>query len=376
MVADLVEHLIHHRSTVQDGRFTAPDRALTDGRRTWDDSGVRPRSARRIPWLACAGVLIAVLVHAPGIAPSGFTQSARGATGGQPAAPALGAPHGGYAVGTLTLTLVDRRRTIRLRGGRTEPRTIVTYVRYPARGVPAGAEVAAGPPAPGPFPLVVFAHGFDVTPATYARLLTSWTRAGYVVAAPLFPLTNPHAPGGPDETDVVNQPGDVSFVISRLVAASSVSRPLLGLIDPSHIAVAGHSDGAETALATAYSRRKRDARIRAALIFSGAEMSGIGGYSFAPHGPALLATQGADDTFNAPRFTDAYFRTARRPKYLLRLLGAGHLLPYTTEQPQLAIVEYVTRTFLDGYLKDSASAVAELAVFGNVKDTAALVSKP
>lgn len=249
----------------------------------------------------------------------------------------------------------------------------MTYVRYPAL---AGATSAAAMPAPGPFPLVVFAHGYDVTPATYAALLDSWARAGYVVAAPLFPLTNPHAPGGPDEADVVNQPADVSFVVSSLLAASARPGPLLGLIDPRHIAVAGQSDGAETALAVADSRRDRDARVSAALILSGAEMSGIGGYSFASGGPALLAVQGTDDVFNEPRFTYAYFRAARRPKYLLRLLGAGHLPPYTTEQPQLAVVERVTHAFLDGYLKGSTSARAELAPLGNVKRSATLVSEP
>ena len=122
--------------------------------------------------------------------------------------------------------------------------------------------------------------------------------------------------------------------------------------------------------------RERDARVSAALILSGAELSGIGGYSFAPGGPALLAAQGTDDVFNEPRFTYAYFRDARRPKYLLRLLGAGHLPPYTTEQPQLAIVERVTRAFLDGYLKGSASARSELAPFGTVTGAAALLSEP
>jgi dienelactone hydrolase len=323
--------------------------------------------------LAGAVVLLSLLAHPAGVAPVDPTQSAMAATGGQEAAPAPGTAPGANAVGTLTLTLVEPHRTIHLRGGRTEPRTLVTYVRYPAVAGPAGA---AGVPAPGPFPLVVFAHGYDVTPATYAALLDSWTRAGYVVAAPLFPRTSPHAPGGLDEDDVVNQPADVSFVISSLLAASAQLGPLLGLIDPRHIAVAGQSDGAETALAVADSRRDHDARVSAALVLSGAEMSGIGGYSFAPGGPALLAAQGTDDVFNEPRFTNAYFHAARRPKYLLRLLGAGHLPPYTTEQPQLAIVERVTRAFLDDYLKGSASALAELALFGNVKGVAALVSEP
>lgn len=330
------------------------------------------RSAGRIPWLVGAGLLLAPLLHAGGVALPGFTQAARGAGSGQRAAPS----QGGYALGTLTLTLVDRRRAIRLRGGRTEPRTLVTYVRYPARGAPAGAEVPGAAPAAGPFPLVVFAHGFDVTPATYTRLLTSWARAGYVVAAPLFPLTNPRAPGGPDETDVVNQPGDVSFVITSLLAGRATSSLLSGLIDSRHIAVAGQSDGAETALATADSRRYRDPRVSAALILSGAEMSGIGGYSFSAGGPALLSVQGTRDTSNEPRFTYAYFRAARRPKYLLRLLGAGHLPPYTTDPKRLATVERVTGAFLDGYLKADTSALSQLAAFGNVEGAATLVSEP
>jgi dienelactone hydrolase len=326
-----------------------------------------------MPWLAGAIVLLAPLATPAGVAPPDFTQPALGATGGQEAAPAPNMAYAGNAVGTLTLTLVEPNRTIRLPSGRVEPRTLVTYVRYPAL---AGTTGAAATPAPGPFPLVVFAHGYDDTPATYASLLNSWARAGYVVAAPLFPLTNPRAPGGPDEADVVNQPADVSFVISQLLAASVSPGPLLGLIDARHIAVAGQSDGAETALAVADSRRDHDARVSAALVLSGAEMSGIGGYSFVPGGPALLAAQGTDDAFNQPRFTYAYYRAARRPKYLLRLLGAGHLPPYTTEQPQLAIVERVTRAFLEAYLKGSASARAELAPFGNVSGTAALVSEP
>jgi dienelactone hydrolase len=337
---------------------------------------VLARSARRLLGLASGGVLLALLLYAAGMALPPFGQQAKGATGGQEAAARPGGVHGGYSIGTRTLTLVDRGRTIRLRGGRTEPRTLVTYLRYPTAAGAAGPEVAGAAPAPGSFPLVVFAHGFDVTPATYSRLLASWTRAGYVVAAPLFPLTNPHAPGGPDEADVVNQPGDVSFVISRLIAASASPGPLSGLIDARRIAVAGQSDGAETALAVADSRRYRDARVSAALVLSGAEMSGIGGYRFTPAGPALLAAQGTSDTFNEPRYTYAYFHAAHRPKYLLRLLGAGHLPPYTSAQPQLGIVERVTRVFLDGYLKASPTALAELASLGNVTGVSALVSDP
>ena len=66
------------------------------------------------------------------------------------------------------------------------------------------------------------------------------------------------------------------------------------------------------------------------MILAGAEMEGVGGYSFTRGSPPLLATQGTADTFNEPKYTNAYFRLARRPKFLLRLLGAGHLHPIPT----------------------------------------------
>ena len=255
----------------------------------------------------------------------------------------------------------------------------MTYLRYPARGAPGQTDVPNAPVATarGPYPLVVFGHGFAVTPQRYARLLQSWARAGFVVAAPVFPLSNANAPGGPDEADVVNQPADMSFVISSLL---SLSRPgagsLVGLINPVQIAVAGHSDGAETALAVTYSRRYRDPRIGAAVILSGAEMSAIGGYRFTNGSPPLLGAQGTADTFNEPKYTDAYFDLARRPKFLLRLLGAGHLPPYTYQQPQLGIVERVTIAFLDTYLKHQPGALALLVSFGSVRNTASMLAEP
>ena len=111
--------------------------------------------------------------------------------------------------------------------------------------------------------------------------MQSWARAGYVVAAPVFPLENANAPGGPDESDLVNQPADMRFVISRMLAASSAgSGPLAGLLDPKQIAVAGQSDGGDTALAVAYNRYYRDPRVGAAVILSGAELPASVGSRF------------------------------------------------------------------------------------------------
>ena len=266
-----------------------------------------------------------------------------------------------YAVAERVLTFVDRSRLIRLPGRPPQPRRLVTVVRYP--------EHAAGP-----FPLVVFGHGFAVTPAYYFRLLRAWAQAGYVVAAPVFPLGNAHAPGGPDEADIVNQPRDMSFVITQLLAAGADHRsPLAGLIDPGAVAVSGQSDGGETALAVAYDRSYLDRRVRAAIILSGAQIPGTGPFAFPTPSPPLLATQGTADTINQPRVTSAFFGLAPRPKYLLKLLGAGHLPPYTYQQPQLSIVERVTIAFLDRYLKNARHGIARMVAAGDIAGRAELI---
>jgi dienelactone hydrolase len=261
------------------------------------------------------------------------------------------------------MTLVDPSRTVTYPGQAPEPRKLVTIVRYPVGGAS--------------FPLIVFGHGFAVTPTIYAGLLEAWARAGYVVAAPIFPLGNQNAPGGPNENDLVNQPRDMSFVITRLLALSTArGTPLSGLIDPERVAVSGQSDGGDTALTAAYNGQFRDPRIRAAAILSGMEIPGLSGYDFPPGSPPLLATQGLADTINPPGSTFAFFDASPAPKYLLTLPGAAHLGPYTGEQPQLGIVERVTIDFFDTYLKQARNGLVRLRHDGNVPGLAALQADP
>jgi predicted dienelactone hydrolase len=277
------------------------------------------------------------------------------------------------------LRLVDTSRTVQAPSGRG-PRTLITVVRYPALGA-ASARDRAGAPlarAAGPFPLIVFGHGFAVTPGLYASLLHAWAQAGYVVAAPVFPLEQANAPGGPNEGDLINQPQDMRFVITRMLATSATAgQALSGAVDARRVAVAGQSDGGETALAVAYDAPYRDPRVRAAVILSGAKIPGVA-FAFPRHGsPPLLATQGSADTVNPPSYTHAFYDAAPRPKYLLDMPGASHLPPYSVQQPQLGVVERVTIAFLRAYLNGAGGdAARRLSRLGNVAGVATLQAQP
>ncbi len=125
--------------------------------------------------------------------------------------------------------------------GAREPRTLVTVVRYPTRRRPgrsAWSCSATGSPSRRPTTSGCCGRGRkrdSSSPRRSSRWGTSTRRAA------------------PNENDIVNQPRDMSFVISQLLAASArPGGPLSGLIDPGEIAVAGQSDGGSTALAAAY----------------------------------------------------------------------------------------------------------------------------
>ncbi|HEV3055661.1 MAG TPA: hypothetical protein VGX45_13455 [Solirubrobacteraceae bacterium] len=316
-----------------------------------------------------AGVAIACALLAGGCGATAATLLASN----NPPYTAQPTPSPPYGVGERIITFVDYSRHIRLPDGSVVPRTLQTIIRYPACGPRSEVDVNGARIAPGRFPLVIFGHGFAVTPYPYRKLLRSWASAGFIVAAPVFPLENANAPGGPNESDLIHQPRDMSFVITQMLR----DRLFNSSIVPGEVAVSGQSDGAMTALATAYDSAYRDSRVRAAVVLSGAELP-YGAFTFPAAGssPPLLASQGTADTINLPFYTYQFFNQAPRPKFLLQLLGAHHLPPYTYEQPQLGVVERVSIAFLDLYLTHDRRQAAQIRRWGNVGGVAALTADP
>lgn len=267
------------------------------------------------------------------------------------------------AVGIQSFVFVDSSRATPPAPGDpgAASRTLPTVVRYPTDGADNGAEVpnAAGRHGGHLFPLIVFAHGYDSSPSVYSSLLHLWASAGYVVAAPSFPRATI---GGPlDENDVANQPGDLSFVITKVQALAAAGGPLAGIVDPAHVGVAGHSDGASTTAGIGYNSCCRDGRVLADAVMEGDEHPYAGGSYFPPGAEAaLLVIQGDHDAFNPPSLGQAVYAGARSPKYLLWLVNALHLEPYTTDAAHLAVVETVTTAFFDRYLKGHADGVAQM----------------
>jgi alpha-beta hydrolase superfamily lysophospholipase len=280
---------------------------------------------------------------------------------------------GPYAVGTQSLTFVDTSRPTSPNGtfGGAPSRTLPTLVLYPARGDANKPSVeGARALTDRRFPLIVFSHGFTATGPAYAPLLALIARRGYVVAAPTFPLSNGGAPGGPKGGDFVNQPADVSFVISKLLDLKRDDARFRREIDSKSIGVAGHSLGAITTLGVAANSAVQDHRIDAAVAFSGLELPfGPGSFFSTPTPPLLLVHGTADRTVPFGGSVNAYGH-APTPKAFLGLADAPHT-PFLG--PWLDPTIRTVVDFLDLYLKHDEDALKRLGRDGNVPGVSLLL---
>jgi dienelactone hydrolase len=267
-----------------------------------------------------------------------------------------------------------------LPSGHVGPRKLVTEIWYPALGASSSQPTVRARPdyGRGPFPVVVFAHGFDTLPSTYTPLLASWVNAGYVVVAPLFPDENADLISSlgdatteqlsTAESDIVNEPYDIAYVVGEVEsgatgAASSGAPWLKGLVEPGKFALAGHSDGAQAVAALVYAQRQGElyattyaalpAHPFAVVILSGSELSGS--YAAPAAAPPLLFVQSAVDECNLPSNAVTLLHDSGGG-FFLKLLDANHFGPYVGKGRAAGIVEKTTVAFLNAAQSGTPSA--------------------
>ncbi len=273
-----------------------------------------------------------------------------------------------FAVGLLRETFVDSSRPTAVNGdaGARPDRTLATLVFYPARGAPsAGGDAVSGAPADtadGPYPLIVFAHGLGGSPEGYQPVLQRWAAAGFVVAAPAFPLTNSAARGGPNAQDYTNQPADVSFVIDEVLhAAAQPSGVLAGLVDPDAIGAAGHSLGGITTIGLATNTCCHDARVKAAVVMAGDALTFPDGSPDFAAAPPLLFVHGTADTLVPYEASVDAFNAAQGPKGLLTIPAGDHGSPVALAGKAFTSVMRATTDFFRAYLEHDDTAEARIA---------------
>lgn len=294
-----------------------------------------------------------------------------------PALAGAGAAHEGrppYAVGLRWYTFVDTSRATPPNGTYPgEPsRTLRTLLIYPAEGDPAAPGVENAPPVADEkgFPLVVFSHGSggDAT-SRLAELTEPLVRAGFVVAAPTFPLTSADAPGPPSAVDYVNQPGDVSFVLTEVLALVRRDQALANKIDGHRIGAIGNSLGAVTTLGLATNSCCRDPRIDAAVSLWGAEFPFPRGSFFSEPSPPLMLVHGTADARLAYAGSVGAYQQAPPPKAFLTLKAAPHnpFFPPWHDPMIRSVID-----FFDGFLNKDPQAIRQLPRDGNVPGVASL----
>ena len=209
----------------------------------------------------------------------------------------LASPDHPSAVGVRTMTLTDLTRGTASRGDRPplSTRPLQVTVRYPIAAFPSDAEFPDAP-AVAPAPLVLFAHGFDISAERYSALTHDLASFGFVVVAPEFPMSSTVFEGAPDEFDLPEQSRDLSFLITALTGPDAPAE-VAGLIAPGPVGLVGHSDGAVTVLLTAYAPRFADPRVGAVVAVSG-DFDTFGGSWFSTYDPPLIAVHGEWDEIN------------------------------------------------------------------------------
>jgi dienelactone hydrolase len=209
----------------------------------------------------------------------------------------------------------------------------------------------------GPFPLVVFAHGFAAYPTEYQYLLAHLASWGMVVAGPDFNERGLLAAfaGNAERADET-----AVMIATKELMAGANAEPgglLEGRVDTSKVGTGGHSAGVAPAVGAAAA----DPDVLTFVAMSGG--AAPGGEVTLPIAdkPSMVVTGGRDEIADLDRVT-AFYNSLLPPKRLVVVDEAGHNafndlcvigadqggLLTIAEQVGITPTEQIQRLFLDG----------------------------
>jgi predicted dienelactone hydrolase len=265
------------------------------------------------------------------------------------------------AIGVRHLTFIDLTRPIKASSGfaGAPVRRLDVTVWYPADSA-SGENVA--PAAGAPRPLVLYSHGSYGRADNAMHLVNMLVKAGYIVAAPDYPLSSRAAYTkitGSDATDVSSQTRDVHFVIDSLLA----NKDLSPLIDSTRIATMGHSLGAVTSYFTSFGANVRDPRIKAVVLLGAGD----------PVQAALSFNMGLVGTMHAAVHVPVLFLTAEHDAFAL-FTGRPFAAFSRVEGPktEILIKGGVHIWFRDGTDKPTDGSNPDCAILGGMRPGMAL----
>lgn len=248
----------------------------------------------------------------------------------------------------------------------------------------------------GPYPLLVFSHGFGGSGLSAVFLTEALAACGWIVACPdhndKYSAVRIHTGQNQDfdglefmrqaKEIASSSPADRGKYFYRIdemkiVLDGMQSSDIFGqLIDSEQIAVGGHSFGGFTALGLCGTiKESRDSRIKALLLFS----TGAGGYLYtqeelsAVQIPCMLFMGQREEeqdrgAYKMSELSAKIYENLSGPKYFLEIKGAGHfsfnncfskrlrarLLSGT--KAQFAVIRQYSIAFLEKYINEKKDA--------------------
>jgi dienelactone hydrolase len=301
------------------------------------------RSVLAAPLLVAATVLAACSSSDDEAAPSSTAAPTTTTTEVADARPAYEG-RGPHPVGTLSFALADGRRVVAwypaAPDAADQPKETFDIASLLSPELQAqiapelrpqyelDAHPGADPAADGPYPVVLFSHGYAGFPEQSADLTSQLASWGFVVVAPdhversLSGLLGTAAAG----VDPLEDPAVLTASLDAAAAdAERAGSPLQDLLDLENVAVVGHSAGARAAYLTATADERVDAFIAYSVGLTGGPDAGAVEPPPTPDVPGMVMIGEADGIIPADTSRAVYDAMAA-PKHLVEIADAGHLV--------------------------------------------------